>query len=74
MRGDNGDMMQGNWIAAVSPTSKAISEGVVAMPAAKKVDPVANGTARYDDDEITFCYDLRITWAAVMAAHSIERE
>jgi len=54
MRGDNGDMMQGNWIAAVSPKSKAISEGVVAMPAAKKIDPVANGTSRYDDDEIPF--------------------
>lgn len=55
MQGDNG-LMQGNWIAAVSPKTKAISENVVAQSAPpKQVDPVSNGTSRYDDgDDIPF--------------------
>lgn len=54
LTGDTGEKIEGNWIAAVSPKSKAISENVEAKPAARQADPVANGTARYDDSDIPF--------------------
>ena len=55
IKADDGSLMSGNWIAAVSPKTKAISDGVVAKAAPKAVDTVANGTSRYDDgDEIPF--------------------
>jgi hypothetical protein len=51
-----GGKIEGNWIAAVSPKTKAISEGVTAKPSSPRPEPdrVANGTARYDDSEIPF--------------------
>lgn len=46
MQGDNG-MMSGNWVAAVSPKTKAISEGVVAQATAK---PAAAPKPDMDDE------------------------
>ncbi len=54
MKGDNGDLMQGNWIAAVSPKTKAVSEGVVAKASPKTQTSSQGGSAAVDDDEIPF--------------------
>jgi len=47
----------GNWVQAVSPSTKAVAVDAskVTKAAPKPVDRVANGTSRYDDsDEIPF--------------------
>jgi hypothetical protein len=50
------DGKQGNWVQAVSPASKPVNVDAskVTKAAPKAVDRVANGTSRYDNDEIPF--------------------
>jgi len=51
IKGDDGAMMKGNWVCAVSPKTKEIDETVKpASQPAKSPNPATNGTARYDDE------------------------
>ena len=50
MTGNDGAKMEGNWICAVSPKTKGVSENVQAV--AKKA--AATSSAKIDDDEIPF--------------------
>ena len=52
MKGDQGDTMQGNWIAAVMPKTHEISESVKAQEQKPKAVPAAAATEY--DDEIPF--------------------
>ena len=50
LKGDDGSAVTGNWIAAISPASKGVSDTPAPAQARREPDRAANGTARYDDD------------------------